>query len=62
MNEQSGRKATLFDAMIPITALMLFLGVGIFMYGSSPHVPLVGATAVAGCVAVYRLGFEWEKA
>ena len=60
MNERSGRKATLFEAMIPITALMLFLGVGIFMYGASPHVPLVGATAVAGIVAVYRLGFKWK--
>ena len=59
MNEQSGRKATLFEAMIPITALMIFLGVGIFMYGASPHVPLVGATAIAAVVAVYRLGYKW---
>lgn len=59
MNEQSGRKATLFEAMIPITALMIFLGVGIFMYDASPHVPLVGATAIAGVVAVYRLGYKW---
>lgn len=60
MNEQSGRKATLFEAMIPITALMIFLGVGIFMYGASPHVPLVGATAIAAVVAVYRLGYKWK--
>lgn len=60
MKEQSGRKATLLEAMIPITTLMLFLGVGIFMYGASPHVPLVGATAVAGVVAVYRLGYKWK--
>lgn len=61
MKEQSGRKATLLEAMIPIAALMLFLGVGIFMYEASPHVPLVGATAVAGVVAVYKLGFKWEE-
>lgn len=61
MKEQSGRKATLLEAMIPIAALMLFLGVGIFMYGASPHVPLVGATAVAGVVAVYKLGFKWAE-
>lgn len=59
MNGEGGRKATLFEAMIPIVALMLFLGVGIFMYGASPHVPIVGATAVAGVISVYRLGFQW---
>ena len=61
MNTKSRRKATLFDAMIPITTLMVFLGVGIFICGASPHVPLVGATAVAGLVAVYRLGYNWNE-
>ena len=61
MKERECRKATLFEAMIPITCLILFLGVGILMYGASPHVPLLGAAAIAGLVAVYRLGFKWEE-
>lgn len=61
MKERECRKATLFEAMIPITCLILFLGVGILMYGASPHVPLIGAAAVAGLVSVYRLGFKWSE-
>ena len=61
MKERECRKATLFEAMIPITCLILFLGVGILMYGASPHVPLLGAAAIAGLVAVYRLGFKWSE-
>ncbi|WP_297133254.1 Na+/H+ antiporter NhaC [Terrisporobacter sp.] len=61
MKERESRKATLFEAMIPITCLILFLGVGILMYGASPHVPLIGAAAVAGLVSVYRLGFKWSE-
>ncbi|MCC0685903.1 Na+/H+ antiporter NhaC [Clostridioides sp. ZZV14-6345] len=61
MKERECRKASLFDAMIPITCLILFLSLGVLIYGSSPHVPLIGATAVAGLVAVYRLGFKWKE-
>lgn len=61
MKQKVSRKATLLEAMIPIICLGLFLGVGIFMYGSSPHVPLVGAAAIAGAIGVYRLGFEWSE-
>ncbi|WOW43972.1 Na+/H+ antiporter NhaC family protein [Clostridioides difficile] len=61
MKERECRKASLFDAMIPITCLILFLSLGVLVYGSSPHVPLIGAAAVAGLVAVYRLGFKWKE-
>lgn len=61
MKQQVSRKATLLEAMIPIICLGLFLGIGIFMYGSSPHVPLVGAAAIAGAIGVYRLGFQWSE-
>ena len=61
MKQKVSRKATLLEAMIPIICLGLFLGIGIFMYGSSPHVPLVGAAAIAGAIGVYRLGFQWSE-
>ena len=61
MKQEVSRKATLLEAMIPIICLGLFLGIGIFMYGSSPHVPLVGAAAIAGAIGVYRLGFKWSE-
>ncbi|MBN9646447.1 Na+/H+ antiporter NhaC [Terrisporobacter glycolicus] len=61
MKQQVSRKATLLEAMIPIICLGVFLGIGIFMYGSSPHVPLVGAAAIAGAIGVYRLGFQWSE-
>lgn len=61
MKKREKKKATLFDALIPIVFLMLFLGVSIFKFGSSPHVPLVGGTIIAGLVAVYKLGYEWQE-
>lgn len=61
MKKREKKKATLFDALIPIAFLMLFLGVSIFKFGSSPHVPLVGGTIIAGLVAVYKLGYEWQE-
>ncbi len=39
---------------------MLFLGVSILKFKSSPHIPLIGATAVAAIMAV-RLGYNWDE-
>lgn len=61
MKKREKKKATLFDALISIGFLMLFLGVSIFIFGASPHVPLVGGTIVTGLVAVYKLGYEWTE-
>lgn len=59
MSKREKKQATLVDALIPIVCLALFLGIPIFRYGASPHVPLIGGTIIAGLVAVYRLGFDW---
>ncbi|RDY24007.1 Na+/H+ antiporter NhaC [Romboutsia maritimum] len=61
MKEKTRRKATLFDAMIPIFFLVLFLAISILKYGASPHVPLVGGAIVAALVAVFRLGYDWNE-
>ena len=61
MSKREKKQATLVDALIPIVCLALFLGISIFKYGASPHVPLIGGAIVAGLVAVYRLGFEWSE-
>lgn len=55
------RRATITDALIPIGFLVLFLAYGIFVCGVSPHVPLMGATAIAVLVSVKRLGYQWKE-
>lgn len=61
MEDKQKRQATLFDALIPIGCLVLFLGVSIFKFGASPHVPLIGGTIVAALIAVCRLGYSWGE-
>jgi len=58
MSTKEIRKATLFEALIPIACLVLFLAVSILKYEASPHIPLVGAALVAALVAM-RLGHSW---
>jgi len=54
------RKPNLFQSLIPVVLLMIFLGVSILKFGSSPHIPLIGGTAVAAIMAVI-LGFSWHE-
>lgn len=56
MRQNISRKASLLETMIPIICLALFLGIGIFMFESSSHVPLI-----VGAIGVYRLGFKWSE-
>lgn len=60
MRKREKKRATLLDAIMSIGFLALFLGVSIFKFGASPHVPLVGGTIVTCLIAVYKLGFEWK--
>ncbi|MEE4331847.1 MAG: Na+/H+ antiporter NhaC, partial [Wenzhouxiangella sp.] len=46
-------------ATIPILALVIFLGVNIFLFQGDPHIPLVLATAVTALVG-WRLKCSWE--
>ena len=54
------RKPNLFQSLIPVILLMIFLGVSILKFGASPHVPLIGGTAVAAIMAAI-LGFSWNE-
>jgi NhaC family Na+:H+ antiporter len=47
-------------SLIPIIAMVVFLVVGIFMFQSDPHVPLILSGVAAAVVAVY-LGYTWRE-
>ncbi len=53
------KQATLGIALIPIVSLMVFLSVGIAVFGQDPHIPLIGGSIVAVAVAVFALGSNW---
>lgn len=55
------KQAQLWEAFLPILALIIFLYVGLVIFGSDAHVPLVLASAVAVAVAVFRLGYGWKE-
>lgn len=55
------RQATLLEACIPIVALIIVLYVGLVIFGSDPHIPLVLASLVAVTVAVTMLGYTWGE-
>src|SRR5699024_3969459 len=58
-NKQLGiRKPTLFEALIPIIFMIVALVIGIFVYDTDPHMPLLLSAGVAAIVA-FRLGFKW---
>ncbi|HSQ89552.1 Na+/H+ antiporter NhaC [Romboutsia sp.] len=61
MKGKEKKQATLFDALIPIVCLILFLGISILKYGASPHVPLMGGAIVAAIVAIFKLGYAWNE-
>lgn len=55
------RQATLLEAFIPIVALIIVLYVGLVIFGSDPHVPLILASLVAVTVAITMLGYTWGE-
>lgn len=46
-------------ALVPVIALIAFLGVGVLWLEASPHLPMILGCAVAVLVAK-RLGYDWE--
>ena len=54
------RMPSLIEALIPVALLIFFLGFSILKFGASPHIPLIGGTAVAAIMAV-RLGYRWKE-
>jgi Na+:H+ antiporter, NhaC family len=54
------RKPYLWEALIPVVALVAFLGIGIMKYEASPHVPLMFAAVVAGIMGL-KAGLKWDE-
>lgn len=53
------RKPKLWEALVPIFALVIFLSVTIIKFDGSAHVPLMFSALVAGIMAM-RLGYKWD--
>ncbi|MDA0349253.1 MAG: Na+/H+ antiporter NhaC [Verrucomicrobia bacterium] len=46
-------------ALVPVLCLILFLFIGIFVFGTDPHIPLILAAVVAAFIGS-RAGFGWK--
>lgn len=55
------REAKLWEAFLPILALIIFLYIGLVIFGADAHIPLVMASAVAVFVAIFQLGYTWSE-
>lgn len=53
------RKPKVWEALIPVLALVAFLSTSILLFEASPHIPLIAATIVAALMAL-RLGYKWK--
>ncbi len=62
MKEKIGdiRKPTFLEALIPIMFMIIALVVGIFIYETDPHIPLL-LSAAMGVIIAFRLGFKWME-
>lgn len=52
------RKATLFEALIPIVFLVIMLALALLKFNVDPQIPLILATGVAALIGVLRLGIN----
>lgn len=53
------RKPKVWEALIPVLALVAFLSTSILLFEASPHIPLIAAIIVAALMAL-RLGYKWK--
>ncbi|CDF59341.1 Na+/H+ antiporter NhaC [Thermobrachium celere] len=53
------RRPAVWEALIPVIALVVFLSVTIIKFQGSPHIPLVFAALVAGLMAI-KVGYKWQ--
>ncbi|MCG1004209.1 MULTISPECIES: Na+/H+ antiporter NhaC family protein [Halobacterium] len=54
------RRPSLVEALVPIAAVVVSLGVGSGYLGLAPHAPLLWSIAFTGLFARYRLGYDWD--
>ncbi|WP_312701050.1 Na+/H+ antiporter NhaC [Sedimentibacter sp.] len=55
------KEATLGISVIPIIVIIAALGIGIILFGSDPHIPILIAAAAGTLIAVFVLGYTWGE-
>ena len=60
MAEGSPRRPGLFESLLPVVCLVLFLGANVLLFDGTPHVPLILGTTAA-CLMGLRLGHSWKS-
>ena len=58
-HSSEGRPARLWEALIPVVALIVFLAANVRLYGGTPHIPLLIGASVATIVGL-GLGYRWK--
>ncbi|EMA52399.1 arginine/ornithine antiporter ArcD [Halococcus thailandensis] len=54
------QRPSLAEALVPVGAVVVALGVGSGYLGLAPHGPLLWAIVFTGLFVHYRLGYDWE--
>ena len=54
------RTPKVWEALVPVLALVVFLSTSIILFEASPHIPIIASTIVAALMAL-RLGFKWTQ-
>ena len=54
------QRPSLAEALVPVAAVVLALGIGSGYLGLAPHGPLLWVIVFTGLFARYRLGYDWE--
>ncbi|MDH5019104.1 arginine/ornithine antiporter ArcD [Halobacterium rubrum] len=54
-------RPSLREALLPVLAVVVSLGVGSGYLGLAPHAPLLWSIAFTGLFARYRLGYDWDS-
>ena len=56
----AAHRPSLREALVPVLAVVVSLGVGSGYLGLAPHAPLLWSIAFTGLFARYRLGYDWD--
>ncbi|AGB16839.1 Na+ antiporter NhaC [Halovivax ruber XH-70] len=54
------KRPSLGEALVPVVAIVVALGVGSGYLGLAPHAPLLWSITFTGLFARYRLGYDWD--
>ncbi|MBN1466073.1 sodium:proton antiporter, partial [candidate division KSB1 bacterium] len=59
MDSPAPRQATLWQALVPVIGMILFLAFNVLKFGGSAHIPLIGGAVLASLVGL-GLGHTWK--